>query len=111
MLIHSELLKAQTALETALEQYQDNDIPTKHAVDIAAEVKRTERLLAKLKSSVNDQIKAEGPGEIEGLEFVAKVTEVISWTLDTKLVKEEMGEAWYTKHSKQTCSTRVTVSI
>ena len=39
-------------------------------------------------------------GTIEGVNWYASVVEVVRWTLDTKRVKSEMGDAWYDERCK-----------
>lgn len=41
-------------------------------------------------------------GELPGVNFIATITEAIRWSLDTKAVKEEMGDTWYDAHCRTT---------
>jgi len=46
------------------------------------------------------EFKIRGIAESHGENFTVSVRTDTRWTLDSKLVKEVMGESWYTKHSK-----------
>ena len=48
--------------------------------------------------------------EAEGAQYAAAVTQAMRWTLDTKSVRAEMGDAWFDRRCKQALVTTVTVA-
>lgn len=50
-------------------------------------------------------------GKHDGLSFVATIVEKVDWRLDTKAVKVEMGEDWYTARCKQALSRSVRTAL
>jgi hypothetical protein len=48
--------------------------------------------------------------EAEGDQYAAAVTQAVRWTLDTKSVRAEMGDAWFDRRCKQALVTTVTVA-
>jgi hypothetical protein len=42
-----------------------------------------------------------GVSEIEGALFCATITDAVRWTLDSKTVRAEMGEAWWNARCRQ----------
>ena len=48
--------------------------------------------------------------EAEGAQYAAAVTQAVRWTLDTKAVRSEMGDAWFDRRCKQALVTNVTVA-
>lgn len=72
--------------------------------DIGARIKRATDALDKLDKACKARILAEASdGELRGQGFVARIVESVRWTLDAKVVREEMGEDWATARSK--CAT------
>src|ERR1700693_3386633 len=48
--------------------------------------------------------------EAEGAQYAAAGTQAMRWTLDTKSVRSEMGDAWFDRRCKQALVTTVTVA-
>lgn len=51
-----------------------------------------------------------GITECEGSLFRATVSQSVRWTLNSKLVKQEMGQEWYDAHCNQTATTTVRIN-
>lgn len=79
--------------------------------DTGAEVKRCVDALAQVDSAIKTAIKAHGAPELRGALFVARIVESVSWRLNTKSVREEMGEDWWIKRSKQSVSRSVRYGV
>lgn len=63
------------------------------------------QLMDPVKSKLADEV---GPGnKAEGQLFRVSVSQSTKWYLNTKLVKEEMGEDWVTQRSSPSTSTTV----
>jgi hypothetical protein len=50
--------------------------------------------------AAKSEFKVRGIAECHGETFTVAVRSDVRWTLDTKAVKAEMGEDWYTERSK-----------
>jgi hypothetical protein len=48
--------------------------------------------------------------EAEGDQYAAAVIQAVRWTLDTKSVRAEMGDAWFDRRCRQSLVTTVTVA-
>ena len=55
------------------------------------------------------KVRINGVGKISGNSYDIVVRSDVAWTINTKLLKDTYGEAWYIKHSKQ--SVRVTLNV
>jgi hypothetical protein len=55
--------------------------------------------LQSCKKALRDELLNRSVPQVEGAQFGAVITQSVRWTLDTKAVKAEMGEAWYDWHS------------
>lgn len=51
--------------------------------------------------SIRDELVARGIPEAEGALFRVTVSEAVRWTIDSKSVKAEMGDAWWTSRCRQ----------
>ena len=83
------------------------------AGDLIDELGALKADLADLKAreeGLKAELIARGLPEAEGALFRATVSQGTRWTLDVERVKSEMGEAWYTSHSKVGTATSVRVS-
>jgi hypothetical protein len=69
----------------------------------AADIKAREEAL-------RAELIARGVSEAEGALFRATISEGTRWTLDAERIRDEMGEAWCTAHSKVGTATTVRVS-
>jgi hypothetical protein len=68
---------------------------------IRAAKKALEAIEKEAKASFDDY---PGGFEAEGFLFKALIVEKIDWRLDTKALKEEMGEEWYNARCRQILS-------
>ena len=59
--------------------------------------------------SLRDELIRRGEAEAQGSVYRAGVSQGIRWTLNTQLVKEEMGLAWYDAHCRQQSVTTISV--
>jgi hypothetical protein len=59
--------------------------------------------------SLSDELIRRAVPECRGAIFTASVTQGIRWTLNTQLVKDEMGLSWYDAHCRQQSVTTVSV--
>lgn len=75
--------------------------------DLGARIKSASDKLAKLDKACKARIVANDAKEVRGSIYKATIVEVVSWRLDTARVKDEMGEDWYTAHSKPSTSRSV----
>lgn len=58
------------------------------------------KAFAKALEKAKDEFKGRKLTAVDGEKFSITIRTDIRWTLNTKAVKEEMGEKWYDKHSK-----------
>ena len=65
--------------------------------------------LEEREKSLRDELIRRGVAECQGAAFGASVTQGIRWTLNTQLVKSEMGLPWYDAHCLQSSVTTVSV--
>jgi len=80
------------------------DLSPAMLADIGAQIKRAADAIAKADKACKARILDEAAdGELRGASFTARVVESVRWTLDTKAIKDEMGEDWTTARSK--CAT------
>lgn len=73
--------------------------------DVDAKIKS----LKKTRGELVETIAGLDAGKHSGLSYVATIVEKIDWRLDTKALKEEMGEPWYNQRCKQALSRSVRV--
>ena len=59
--------------------------------------------------ALRDELIRRGVPAIEGALFCATISNAVRWTLDTKAIKSEMGQAWYDVHCRQSLVTTVAV--
>jgi hypothetical protein len=59
--------------------------------------------------ALRDELIRRGNGEVEGADYRATVTDAVRWTLDTKAVRAEMGDAWFNARCWQALVTTVAV--
>jgi hypothetical protein len=67
-----------------------------------AELEVREKLL-------RDELIGRGSAATDGAFYSASITDAVRWTLDTRSVKAEMGEAWWTARCRQGVVTTVAV--
>ena len=94
-----------------------NNLPA--AADLSdAELADTIGRLSTFADTIDEKLKAYkdaakirigGAGSISGNSYDIVVRTDVAWTLNTKLLKDQYGDAWYTKHSKQ--GVRVTLNV
>ena len=66
----------------------------------------TERLKA-----AKEEFKSRGLGRVHGERFTVTKSQSVRWTLKADDVKQAMGEAWCTQHSRTTPVTKLTVTV
>lgn len=76
-------------------------------VDRLAEVRAEQKLLADEESDIRSALLALQQNIIEGEQYTAILKLVPSTRLDTKAVKQEMGDSWYKQHSTTSDSLRI----
>ena len=67
--------------------------------------------LQQRQSLVRDELIARDITEAEGERFTLKRVDATRWMLDSKRLKEEMGEDWYTAHCRVTPTTSLRTSV
>jgi len=83
----------------------------KTLIDFAAQLRLHIKELQKIEKAVTQEttgaviLDNETPQgssvKVQGVAFYASVTATVRWSLDTKLVKSEMGSQWYDEHCRQ----------
>jgi len=92
----NKLLEDVSILAEWSDELNSNDL-----ADVGAACKRAADALEKAHKAIKARILCEAnDNELRGNSFTARIVESIRWTLDTKAIKEEMGEDWTTAHSK-----------
>ncbi len=61
--------------------------------------------------AAKEEFKSRGLGRVHGARFTVTKSESVRWTLDNAAVKQAMGEAWCTQHSRTTPVTKLTVTV
>lgn len=97
MTIYNEIAELRHDVKTAQDSVE--------AADALGAIRKAKKAL----EAVETEAKAlfeQYPGgfEVEGFLFKALVIEKIDWRLDTKALKEEMGEDWYNARCRQILS-------
>ena len=59
--------------------------------------------------ALRDELIRRGVSTIEGDAYSATITQAVRWTLDTKALKAERGQAWYDARCRQSLITTVAV--
>lgn len=80
-----------------------------HPVDELLEVRSEIARLKKREDALRDMIVEMAPAERVGREAEASVTQSERYSIDTKAVREEMGEQWVNDRSKVAIVTTVKV--
>ncbi len=75
--------------------------------DLDVQIKRLEAQAEKIKT----ELKARKIDTVTTAAYVVTRSETVRCALDVKLVQEDMGEAWVTKHSKFTPVQSIRVTI
>jgi hypothetical protein len=75
--------------------------------DLDATIKN---LQARMKEAKAEFI-GRGLEKVAGERFTAALTNAVRWSLDTKAVKDEMGEDWYTARSRITPTTSLRIAV
>ena len=88
---------------------QFHNLPIGEIADRLGGIKATIADLEKREKALRDELLARGVSQVEGSQFGALITQSIRWTLDTRALKDEMGEGWYDAHCRQSAVTTVTV--
>jgi len=86
-----------------------HNLPVREIVDQLGGVKAAIADLQSREKALRDELLRRAVPQIEGAQFGATITQSIRWTLDTKAVKAEMGEAWYDRRCRQTPVTTINV--
>jgi hypothetical protein len=61
------------------------------------------------RQAFREELIRRGVSEVEGALFRATVSEAVRWTIDSKAVRSEMGEAWLNARCRQSLVTTVAV--
>lgn len=59
--------------------------------------------------ALREELIRRGSPAIDGAVYSASITEAVRWTLDSKAVRTEMGDAWYDARCRQSVVTTVAV--
>ena len=88
-----------------------SDLTTAELADLIGRFDAFSKQVDAIAKSYKDVAKAiiGGAGTISGNIYDVTVRTDVAWTLNTKLLKDQYGDAWYTKHSKQ--GVRVTLNV
>ena len=70
--------------------------------DALGDVRFETETLREREQAIRAEFLARGLDRVEGQRFDARKVEAARWSLDTERVKREMGEDWYTVHSRVT---------
>lgn len=68
--------------------------------DELGDIEREAKELARRAKLIKDEIKARKVKAAQGSKFALTVTESIRQSLDSKAVKEAMGQSWFDDHSR-----------
>jgi hypothetical protein len=75
--------------------------PIADLIDELGQIRLEMAALADREKRAKDALAARGIAEGEGRVFRLTTTSTIRWSLDQKLVKTEMGQDWFDRHSRQ----------
>lgn len=79
-------------------------------VDRLAQIRFEKKQLEDEESDIRAALLSLDKQVIDGDSFIAVVKETVSNRLDTKVVKLEMGDAWYKRHSTESRATRIDIT-
>src|SRR5580704_9368529 len=89
---------------------QFHNLPVGEIVDQLGGLKAAIADLEKRQKALRDELLKRCVIEAEGAQYAAAVTQAVRWTLDTKAVRSEMGDAWFDRRCRQSLVTTVTVA-
>jgi hypothetical protein len=89
---------------------QFHNLPIGELVDQLGSVKAEIADLEAREKSLRAELLRRCVIEAEGAQYAVAVTQAVRWTLDTKAVRSEMGDAWFDRRCKQALVTTVTVA-
>ena len=80
-------------------------------LDLTAQIKELQAEQKLLTVKIKDQMEKEKTNFLKGMSNIGlKLVEAISWSIKTADIKEEMGEAWVLKRSRQSTSRSLRLS-
>ena len=88
-----------------------HNVPDGDLADRLGAVKAEIADLEAREKALRDELIRRNVAEVEGADYSAAITAAVRWTLDTKAVKVEMGEAWWNARCRQAMVTTVTVRV
>jgi hypothetical protein len=78
-------------------------------VDELGDLKAQIAELETREKGLREELIARGSATAEGQSYSASITEAVRWTLDAKVVRSEMGDAWWNERCRQAVVTTVAV--
>jgi hypothetical protein len=86
-----------------------HNLPPAQLADQLGALKAEIAALEVREKTLRDELLRRGVTEAEGALFSATITQAVRWTLESKIVKAEMGASWWDARCRQTLVTTVAV--
>jgi hypothetical protein len=87
-----------------------HNLPLPAVVDELGGLKAQIAELETREKALRAELIRRGTAAVEGAAYSATITEAVRWTLDSKAVRAEMGDGWWTARCRQGVVTTVTVA-